>query len=190
VIYTFVVHDEDMTTCSRPLALVARVLRDPRALGFTAVVLLLLSWFAWFVPASAPAVTFQTITGEAIAMRDLHGKVVLLNFWATDCVICLKEMPDIARTHQKFRAQGYETIAVAMKYDPPNRVLAYAEGNRLPFKVAIDVHGDVARRFGDIRVTPTTFIIDRRGRIVKQYLGELDFARLHALVADKLREPL
>jgi peroxiredoxin len=184
--------DENMTTCSRPLARLARVLRYPLALGFTAtaaVVFVLLSWFA-FVPASAPAVTFQTITGEAIAMRDLRGKVVLVNFWATDCAICLKEMPDIARTHQRFRAQGYETIAVAMKYDPPNRVLAYAQSNRLPFKVAIDVHGDVARQFGDIRVTPATFIIDRRGRIVKQYLGELDFTRLDALVADKLREPL
>lgn len=137
----------------------------------------------------APAVTFLTLTGERIAMGDLRGKVVLVEFWATDCVTCVREMPQLAATHEKYRARGYETVAVAMRYDPPNYVAAYAERNRLPFTVAFDPLGEIAKAFGDVKVTPTTFIIDRRGAIVARMLGERDFTRLHALIEEKLDEP-
>ena len=137
----------------------------------------------------APAVTFLTLTGERIAMGDLRGKVVLVEFWATDCVTCVREMPQLAATHEKYRARGYETVAVAMRYDPPNYVAAYAERNRLPFTVAFDPLGEIAKAFGEVKVTPTTFIIDRRGAIVARMLGERDFTRLHALIEEKLDEP-
>ena len=100
----------------------------------------------------------------------------MVNFWATSCITCVGEMPKIIETYNKYHGQGFETIAVAMSYDPPNYVLNYTEKNKLPFKVALDIRGDLARSFGDIRLTPTTFIIDKRGNIVKQYLGEPDFA--------------
>ena len=139
--------------------------------------------------AMAPAVTFLTLKGERIAMSDLRGKVVLVEFWATDCVTCVREMPQLAATHEKYLARGYETIAVAMRYDPPNYVVAYAERNRLPFTVAFDPVGELAKAFGEVKLTPTTFVIDRRGAIVARMLGERDFARLHALVEEKLNEP-
>jgi peroxiredoxin len=143
---------------------------------------------ALFSQQRAPDVQFQTLKGETISTADLRGKVVLVNFWATDCVTCMKEMPHIVETWNKYQRQGFETVAVAMKYDPPNYVAAYAEKNRLPFKVALDVRGEVAEGFGRIRLTPTTFIIDRRGNIVKRYLGEPDFAQLHRLLEEKLGE--
>jgi peroxiredoxin len=145
--------------------------------------------FAMFSVQRAPEVQFQTITGETIATGQLRGKVVLVNFWSTDCAPCIKEMPKIVDTYRRFHAQGFETVAVAMKHAPPHHVVAYADSNQLPFKVAIDVRGEVAQQFGHIRVTPTTFIIDRRGNIVKQYLGEPDFGQLHALLEKKLKEP-
>ena len=137
----------------------------------------------------APAVTFLTLKGERIAMSDLRGKVVLVEFWATDCVTCVREMPQLAATHEKYRARGYETIAVAMRYDPPNYVVAYAERNRLPFTVAFDPVGELAKAFGEVKLTPTTFVIDRRGAIVARMLGERDFTRLQALIEEKLNEP-
>jgi len=139
-------------------------------------------------PGAAPEVQFVTLKGEKLATSDLRGKVVLVNFWATDCTTCMHEMPQLIETYKKFAPQGFETIAVAMSYDPPNYVLNYAEKNALPFKVALDVKGDIAKRFGDIRLTPTSFLIDKQGRIVKQYLGEPDFAAFQALVAQKLKE--
>jgi len=137
---------------------------------------------------AAPEATFTTIEGQTLATADLRGKVVLVNFWATDCIPCMREMPRIVQTYNKYRARGFETVAVAMSYDPPNRVLDYARKNALPFKVALDLSGELARRFGDVQFTPTTFVIDRRGNIVKRYLGEPDFAALHALLESKLAE--
>ncbi|MEQ1775769.1 MAG: TlpA disulfide reductase family protein [Burkholderiales bacterium] len=141
-----------------------------------------------FVPKPAPAVTFVTIKGEKIAINALRGKVVLVNFWATDCPICLKEMPQLIETHKKFAARGYETVAVAMWYDPPNRVVSYAEKTALPFKVAFDPVGEHGKAFGDVTLTPTTFVIDKRGNIVSRILGEPDFKKLHELLERKLAE--
>jgi len=75
-------------------------------------------------PVLAPQVTFVSLKGEKIATADLRGKVVPVNFWATDCVICVKEMPDMARTCDRYRERGLVFVAVAMKHDPPNRVIA------------------------------------------------------------------
>jgi peroxiredoxin len=95
-------------------------------------------------------------------------------------------MPRMAELHERYAARGLETIAVAMPYDPPNRVVAYQREKRLPFKVAIDPNGEAARRFDDVRVTPTTFLIDRRGRIVARYVGEPDFAEVEKLIEGAL----
>ena len=153
-----------------------------------AVAAALLMFAVFGRPVPAPQVTFVSLTGEKITTASLRGKVVLVNFWATDCVICVKEMPEMARTYDRYRERGLEFIAVAMKHDPPNRVIAYAENNRLPFQVALDPLGELAQAFGDVRFTPTTFIIDKRGRIVSRIQGEPDFARLHALLEEKLKE--
>jgi peroxiredoxin len=145
-------------------------------------------YFAYFGQDNAPEVKFMTLKGETLNTSDLRGKVVLVNFWATDCVACVSEMPRLIDTHRKFEKQGFETIAVAMSYDPPNYVASYSEKNRLPFKVALDVQGAIARSFGNVQFTPTTFILDRRGHIIKRYLGEPDFAQLHALLEKALKE--
>jgi peroxiredoxin len=115
--------------------------------------------------------------------------VVLVNFWATDCDACVAEMPKLVATYGKYRDRGFETVAVAMSYDRPDYVLAYAEKNRLPFKVALDPMGTVAKSFGDIEATPTTFVLDKRGKVVARYLGEPDFGKLHALLERTLKEP-
>jgi peroxiredoxin len=154
------------------------------AAGAVIVVALLI----WSAKPAAPQVTFVSLKGEKITTADLRGKVVLVNFWATDCAVCVKEMPHLVSTYRKYRAQGFETIAVAMKYDPPNYVLNYVEKTALPFTVTLDPMGELARAFGDVRLTPTTFVIDRQGRIVTRILGEPDFAALHALLEEKLRE--
>ncbi len=142
----------------------------------------------WSAEPAAPGVTFVSIKGEKISTESLRGRVVLVNFWATDCVTCVKEMPDITATYNKYRGQGFETIAVAMRHDPPNYVLNFVEKNGLPFTVALDPMGELAKAFGEVKLTPTTFVIDKRGKIVTRILGEPDFAKLHALLEEKLKE--
>jgi hypothetical protein len=79
-------------------------------------------------------------------------------------------------------------IAVAMRYDPPNYVLRYAEQTALPFKVALDPMGDLAKAFGNVTLTPTTIVIDRQGNMIKRIVGEPDFAALDALIERSLAE--
>lgn len=139
--------------------------------------------------APAPEVSFATLSGERLATSDLRGKVVLVNFWATSCVSCLKEMPRMVETYKKFAPRGYEMIAVAMSYDHPNQVAQFTRSRALPFKVAVDADGAIARGFGSIRVTPTSFLIDRRGRILMQFVGEPEWSELHSAVEAALANP-
>ena len=138
--------------------------------------------------ASAPEVAFTLLDGSRTTPHDLRGKVVLVNFWATSCTTCVHEMPSIVATHEKYKARGYETIAVAMSYDPPAYVANFAETRKLPFGVAIDNTGVIAKSFGDVQLTPTSVLINKRGEIVKRYVGEPDFAALHQLVEELLAE--
>lgn len=138
----------------------------------------------------APAVNFTSLKGETIPLSSLRGKVVLVNFWATSCPGCIKEMPELVSTHAKYHTQGYETIAVAMSYDPPNYVLTYTEKNALPFVIALDLDGKIAQAFGNVKLTPTSFLIDKQGNIIQQTVGEPDFAKLHTLIEEKLKETL
>ena len=134
----------------------------------------------------SPVVTFTAIDGSKFSTGDLHGKVVLVNFWATSCTTCVHEMPKMVDTYQRFHDSGLEFVAVAMSYDTPNYVASYAATRKLPFRVAIDADGAAARVFGDVQMTPTTFVLDKQGRIIKKYLGEPDFAELHRLIQAQL----
>ena len=134
----------------------------------------------------APAATFTTLEGRSIALDELRGKVVLVNFWATSCPGCIKEMPGMVETYRQYKDRGFEIIAVAMSYDPPNYVVNFVQTRQLPFPVALDVDGAHARAFGDVQLTPTSFIIGKDGRILEQKLGELDFVKLKALLDREL----
>jgi peroxiredoxin len=135
----------------------------------------------------APEVTFTGLKGERIGPADLRGKVVMVNFWATSCTTCVAEMPEMVDTYNKFRGQGLEFVAVAMKYDPPNYVVNFTESRQLPFKVALDVTGEAAKAYGDVAMTSTTFVIDKDGRILKKYVGKPEFAALHQLLEKALK---
>jgi peroxiredoxin len=145
---------------------------------------------AWFALATeiAPASTFVLLDGSSRTTADLKGRVTLVNFWATSCTTCIAEMPKIVATYDKYRSRGYETLAVAMSYDPPSYVVNYAQTRKLPFKVAIDNTGAVAKAWGDVQLTPTTFVVNKRGEVVKRYVGEPNFAELHQLIEKLLAE--
>lgn len=132
------------------------------------------AWF--FLPGKTPApqVTFNLMNGQSVTTDDLRGKVTLVKFWATSCVTCVKQMPDNIDYYNTYHDKGFDMIAVAMRYDPPSYVENFIETRQLPFPVALDKNGELAEAFGDIRLTPIAFLIDRQGNIVKRYLGEYD----------------
>jgi peroxiredoxin len=138
--------------------------------------------------AAAPDSTFVLLDGTRRTTADMKGRVTLVNFWATSCVTCVAEMPKVVSTYEKYKGRGYDTLAVAMSYDPPSYVVNYAETRKLPFQVAIDNTGAVAKSWGDVQLTPTTYVVNKRGQIVKRYVGEPDFAALHKLIEQLLAE--
>ena len=149
------------------------------------VVVALLGFFGYraMTPANAvPDATFTLLSGEKISTGDLKGKVYLINFWATSCATCVKEMPQMVSTYKQFKDKGLDFVAVAMNYDPPMYVMNYAKTRELPFKVAMDADGAAAKAFGNVQLTPTTFVVDKNGKILKRYVGEPEWDALHKLL--------
>jgi peroxiredoxin len=128
--------------------------------------------------ASAPALTMTTLSGQTIDLAQLRGKTVVVNFWATSCPGCVKEMPQLVDVYQRYHGKGLEIVAVAMNYDPAENVRQFTAEQRLPFPVVMDTQGDIAHAFGEVKLTPTSFVIDADGHIAEQTIGDLDFARL------------
>ncbi len=159
----------------------------PAAIGAVVVALAAIGYASFASSTPAPDVTFISIEGEKVSTESLRGKVVMVNFWATSCTTCVAEMPEMVDTYNKFKDQGLEFVAVAMQYDPPNYVLNFTETRKLPFKVALDSGGDIAKSFGDVTLTPTTFVISKDGKIIKRYVGEPEWPALHALLQKELK---
>lgn len=130
---------------------------------------------------------FTLLDGKKSSTGQMQGRVVLVNFWATSCSTCVHEMPQVISTFEKFKARNFETLAVAMQYDPPAYVMAFAQSRALPFKVTMDLDGRLAHNFGDVQITPTSFLMDKQGRIVKRYVGAPDFDALHVLIDQLLQ---
>ncbi|MDC0183063.1 TlpA family protein disulfide reductase [Nitrosomonadales bacterium] len=131
-----------------------------------------------------------TITGEKITSKDLLGKVVLINFWATDCTSCIAEMPDLIKTYNKYKKQNFDLIAVAMFYDPPSRVLSFSKNNKLPFSVVLDLDKKIASQFNEVTLTPTFFLIDHKGKIVNKIIGEINFDDFDNLLERTLKDSI
>jgi peroxiredoxin len=135
---------------------------------------------------AAPAAIFSTITGEKINLSELRGKVVLVNFWATTCPGCVREMPGMIDTYNQYKDKGLEIIAVAMPYDPPNYVLKFTQDRQLPFHVVLDIKSEAVAAFGNVTLTPTSFLIGKDGSILEKKTGELDFVGLKATLDKQL----
>lgn len=150
-----------------------------------AVVIGAMGYFAFQKPL-APDASFTTLEGKKFSMESLRGKVVWLNFWATSCPACIEEMPDLMKTYDKFRTRGFEVVAVAMVYDPPNYVVNYKESAKLPFPVVIDKGGEIAKAFWDVSLTPTAILVDKQGKVLKTIVGIPDFKEIETLLDSEL----
>ena len=148
--------------------------------------LLVLFFLSLATNKKVPEIAVTSITGEAIKLYQDKNNFTIINFWATDCPGCIKEMPGLTNIYNQLKGQGLQIIAVSMSYDPPNQVLNFTQKNKIPFPVVLDIDGQIARSFGDIRLTPTSILIDKNGKIIDKVIGELDFNKLNALLKKHL----
>ena len=131
-----------------------------------------------------------TINGEKITSKDLLGKVVLINFWATDCPGCIAEMPGLINTYNKYKNQNFELIAVSMFYDPPSHVLSFSKNNSLPFPVVLDIEKKIAAQFNNVTLTPTSFLINHQGKIINRIIGEINFDEFDSLLQKTIKKSI
>ena len=119
-------------------------------------------------------IAFKTINGEGFDLHSLKGHPALITFWSTDCPSCIEEIPDLIELHKTYANSGFKIIAVTMEYTPPNQVIAMAEAKQLPYAIVLDPDAVIAHQFGDIRLTPTSFLINPEGNIEKHILGSFN----------------
>ena len=157
---------------------------------FAAALLGVFAW-VWLAPAGlkdSPEITLLTIDGEELSLASLRGNPLLLTFWATSCPGCIREMPHLIELYEELSPQGLEVIGVAMSYDKPSHVLSMRKARNIPYPVALDIHGAAAQAFGNVRLTPTSFLIAPDGRIVFQKLGEMDMKKLRNNILAMLQQ--
>jgi len=123
----------------------------------------------------APSTAFQTLDGGSARFADFRGQVVLVNFWATWCVPCVKEMPSLERLHDALAGEGFTVLAISQDRGGSSVVvpfLARLDLQRLP--VYLDPKGVLARQFA-LQGLPTSFVIDRDGRVVAGLVGPAEW---------------
>ena len=132
--------------------------------------------YLWVTPSGAqqaPNITLQLTDGKKLKLDSLRGKPVLITFWATSCPGCIKEMPHLIELYQELHAKGLEIIGIAMPYDRPDYVMEMITRKKVPYLIAYDLKSDAIQAFGNVSLTPTTFLIDDQGKIVKKKIGEM-----------------
>ena len=143
----------------------------------------------WLAPAGltrSPDIAVTTLQGEELRLAQLQGRPLLVNFWATSCPGCIKEMPHLAELYRELAPQGFRIIGIAMAYDPPNHVIALSEAREIPYDIALDIQGQAAKAFGDVRLTPSSFLIAPDGRIVHRKVGEMNLDKVRTLILNML----
>jgi len=161
-------------------------------ISLVAISLLATVAYFWILPApvkNSPDISLLTTDGEELRLADLRGNPLLVTFWSTTCQSCIREMPYLIELYNELAPQGLQIIAISMYFDPPNRVLAMQKARKIPYPVAIDIHADAARAFGDIRMTPTSFLIAPDGRIVYWKTGTMDLSKLRRDILAMLDKP-
>ena len=121
---------------------------------------------------SAPEFSLQDCTGKTINLKNYHGKVLLLDFWATWCHGCKEEIPWFAEFKRKYAARGLTVVGVSLDDDGWTKVKPFMRDAKIPYQILLGNEA-TAKRYGIERM-PDTFLIDRQGRIAATYVGLVD----------------
>lgn len=131
-------------------------------------------------------IPLQLISGTKTTIGHYRSKPLLVHFWATSCKTCIREMPELKKLYNRLQPKGFELLAVAMPYDRPDIVIAYASTLAMPWPVVLDVQGNTLSAFGRIQATPTSFLLDVNGRVVFKHVGKLHMAKLEKSIESLL----
>jgi len=118
----------------------------------------------------APDFELKDVSGKAVRLSDYRGKVVLLDFWATWCGPCNIEIPWFEDFQRKYKDRGFEVLGVSMDDDGWKAITPFVAEKKINYRIVLgdDMTGD---QYGGVEALPTTFVIDRDGRIASVHVG-------------------
>lgn len=137
--------------------------------------------YLWLSPSGhpiAPQAQFKDLKGNQFNLKQLRGKPVIINFWATTCPGCVLEIPALVDLSTKYAKDNLVIIGIAMDYDPESQVREMVRQKTMNYPVVLDSKGELAKAFGDVTLTPTSFFINKDGTIFKHKLGEMSHSEI------------
>jgi len=118
----------------------------------------------------APDFALPDLEGNIVKLSDFEGKVIILDFWATWCPPCVQEIPHFVELYEKYQDNGFQMIGIAISSGSVENVKKFATEHGINYLILMG-NREVARKYGRVNAIPTTFLIDREGRIVNKYIG-------------------
>jgi peroxiredoxin len=136
----------------------------------------------------APNFSLKDADGNAVNLADYRGKVVLINFWATWCGPCEAEIPWFIEFEKKYKDQGFAVLGVSMDDDGWKSVRPYIASHKINYRIMIGSEV-VSQQFGEIEALPTSFVLDREGRIASNHVGLVDKVDYQNEIVKLLQDP-
>jgi cytochrome c biogenesis protein CcmG/thiol:disulfide interchange protein DsbE len=136
---------------------------------------------------SAPSFTLQDLNGKQVSLSDFKGKVVILDFWATWCPPCVKEIPHFIALYEQYKDQGFAIVGISVDREGISVVKSFARKYQVNYPILM-TDGQVDKAYGGIPSIPTTFVIDSAGNIRQKYVGYRDKAVFEADIKALLEE--
>lgn len=137
------------------------------------------------LPRAAPAFSLKTPTGETVTLESLKGKLVLVDFWATWCVPCVKAMPEIQKLHAQYAAKGFTVVGISIDEEGAKKVSPFLAKSKVKFTYPILLDsGDTWKQWG-VKAVPSVMLV-KDGQILKHWSGAIDMKELDAAIREKL----
>lgn len=145
---------------------------------------------AAFVPASlprpAPGFNVRDLDGRVVSGTSLRGKVTLLDFWATWCVPCVKNAPELDRLHREWGARGFQVLGISIDEGGAKKVRPFLKKHAVRYPIAMDSERPSAWSSFRVKAVPAAYLIDAEGNIVRQWLGRVDPAEVEQALTEML----